>query len=268
MGRDKKKSVVRAAGKASSGADACTPPTAEEAVQHAAKHKLLGGRKGKAVTYRDPLWEFSVEARGSADCPVEVVSVGAFEALVQAGAAGGCVLDFASDSNPGGSWRSKQQGTQEEALCRASSLGLKLEAHFADVGAGGYMPGKESCVYVPEVAVFWVKDSGWLVPAIPCAVVAAALRDVGGDVGALRRKVRSVLVTAAAHGHSRLVLGAWGCGAFGNDPALVAAAFRDEVRAAAARGDVEHVVFAMGDSGAGRRNAALFREVFGLPAHG
>ena len=52
------------------------------------------------------------------------------------------------------------------------------------------------------------------------------------------------------------------------DPALVAAAFRDEVRAAAARGDVEHVVFAMGDSGAGRRNAALFREVFGLPAHG
>ena len=81
MGRDKKKSVVRAAGKASSGADACTPPTAEEAVQHAAKHKLLGGRKGKAVTYRDPLWEFSVEARGSADCPVEVVSVGAFEAF-------------------------------------------------------------------------------------------------------------------------------------------------------------------------------------------
>ena len=259
----------RRAGKASSGADAGTPPTAEEAVQHAAKHRLLGGRKGKAVTYGDPLWQFPVEARGNADCPVEVVTVGAFEAVVQtAGAAGGCpaVLDFASDSNPGGSWRSKQQGTQEEALCRASTLGLKLEAHFAEAGGGGYMPGKESCVYVPDVAIFWAKGSGWLVPAIPCAVVAAALRDVNGDVDALRRKVRSVLVTAAAHGHRRLVLGAWGCGAFGNDPALVAAAFRDEVRAAAARGDVEHVVFAMGDSGAGRRNAALFREAFGLPA--
>ncbi len=196
-------------GKAGSGADAGSPPTAEEAVQHVAKHKLLGGRKGKAVTYRSPLDQLPVAARGSADCPVEVVSVGAFEALVQAGAAGGCVLDFASDSNPGGSWRSKQQGTQEEALCRASTLGLKLEAHFAETGSGGYMPGKESCVYVPDVAIFWVKDSGWLVPAIPCAVVAAALRDVNGDVGALRRKVRSVLVTAAAHGHRRLVLGAW-----------------------------------------------------------
>ena len=266
MGKNKK-----GKGKASSGADVGTPPTAEEAVQHIAKHKLLGGRKGKAVTYRSPLDQMPVEARGSADCPVEVVSVGAFEALVQtAGAAGElpAVLDFASDSNPGGSWRSKQQGTQEEALCRASTLGLKLEAHFAETGSGGYMPGKESCVYVPDVAVFWAKGHNWLVPAIPCAVVAAALRDVGGDSGALRRKVRSVLVTAAAHGHRRLVLGAWGCGAFGNDAALVAAAFRDEVRAAAARGDVEHVVFAMGDSGAGRRNAALFREVFGLPAHG
>ena len=119
----------RRAGKASSGADAGTPPTAEEAVQHAAKHRLLGGRKGKAVTYGDPLWQFPVEARGNADCPVEVVSVGAFEALVQAGAAGGCVLDFASDSNPGGSWRSKQQGTQEEELCRCSSLGICLEGH-------------------------------------------------------------------------------------------------------------------------------------------
>ena len=256
----------RRGGKASTGADAGTPPTAEEAVQHAAKHRLLGGRKGKAVTYGDPLWQFPVEARGNADCPVEVVTVGAFEAVVQMSAgAAPAVLDFASDSNPGGSWRSKQQGTQEEALCRASTLGLKLESHFAETGGGGYMPGKESCVYVPEVAIFWAKGSGWLVPAIPCAVVAAALRDVNGDAGALRRKVRSVLVTAAAHGHRRLVLGAWGCGAFGNDPALVTAAFRDEVRAAAARGDVEHVVFAMGDSGAGRRNAALFREVFGLP---
>ena len=62
--------VKKGKAKASSGADAGSPPTAEEAVQHAAKHKLLGGRKGKAVTYRDPLGQLPVEARGSADCPV------------------------------------------------------------------------------------------------------------------------------------------------------------------------------------------------------
>jgi len=30
---------------------------------------------------------------------------------------------------------------------------------------------------------------------------------------------------AAAHGYTRLVLGAWGCGVFRNDPEVVAAAF-------------------------------------------
>ena len=35
-----------------------------------------------------------------------------------------------------------------------------------------------------------------------------------------------VLETAAAHGYRRLVLGAWGCGVFQNEPAQVAAAFR------------------------------------------
>ena len=65
MGKDKKKGKGKG-----SGADAGTPPTAEEAVQHVAKHKLLGGRKGKAVTYRDPLGQLPVEARGSADCQV------------------------------------------------------------------------------------------------------------------------------------------------------------------------------------------------------
>ena len=36
-------------------------------------------------------------------------------------------LDFASGTNPGGGWRSQQQGTQEESLCRRSNLGLLLE---------------------------------------------------------------------------------------------------------------------------------------------
>ena len=45
----------------------------------------------------------------------------------------------------------------------------------------------------------------------------------------------------------------------------VAAALRDE---AAARGAGEHVVVATGDSGAGRRDAALVGEASGLPAQG
>ena len=39
-------------------------------------------------------------------------------------------------------------------------------------------------------------------------------------------RAERVLETAAAHGYRRLVLGAWGCGVFRNDPAQVAGAFR------------------------------------------
>ena len=48
------------------------------------------------------------------------------------------VLDFASDSNPGGGFRGSQQGTQEEELCRQSNLGVCLEALYDRVGGARY----------------------------------------------------------------------------------------------------------------------------------
>jgi uncharacterized protein (TIGR02452 family) len=57
----------------------------------------------------------------------------------------------------------------------------------------------------------------------------------------LRRRAARVLAVAAAHRHRRLVLGAWGCGVFGNDPTMVAEAFA----AALERYPMEHVVFAV-----------------------
>jgi|GEM_PF-4983582 len=38
----------------------------------------------------------------------------------------------------------------------------------------------------------------------------------------LRQRAEYVLALAASHGYKRLVLGAWGCGVFRNDPQLVA----------------------------------------------
>lgn len=43
---------------------------------------------------------------------------------------------------------------------------------------------------------------------------------------ALASRAERVLEVAAVRGYRRLVLGAWGCGVFQNDPAEVAGAFR------------------------------------------
>lgn len=52
-----------------------------------------------------------------------------------------------------------------------------------------------------------------------------------------------MLRLAVSHGHRQLVLGAWGCGAFGNDPCEVADVMVKACRGAA--GVLDHVVFAL-----------------------
>ncbi|MFF4875127.1 TIGR02452 family protein [Micromonospora sp. NPDC000668] len=61
----------------------------------------------------------------------------------------------------------------------------------------------------------------------------------------LSRRARRVLEVAAAHGHRTIVLGAWGCGVFRNDPATVAGAFADALQTV---DRFDHVVFAIYDS--------------------
>ena len=46
----------------------------------------------------------------------------------------------------------------------------------------------------------------------------------------MRARIRKMLVVGLTHGHLDIVLGAWGCEAFGNDPELIAKLFGDALR--------------------------------------
>jgi len=132
-----------------------------------------------------------------------------------------CVLDFASDSEPGGGWKGKQRGTQEEGLCRCSNLGVCLEEHYESMGAAAFMPNF-AVVYCPDIVVFRDCRSQRLVEKpFWVGVAAAALRSTGSDAD-IRAKVNGVLRMAGNRGHRQVVLGAWGCGAFGNNPETIA----------------------------------------------
>jgi uncharacterized protein (TIGR02452 family) len=64
-----------------------------------------------------------------------------------------------------------------------------------------------------------------------------------------------VLRVAAEHGHRTLVLGAWGCGVFGNSPAVVAGALGGALTRVP---HFDHVVFAVLDrTGEGRTYRAF-----------
>jgi uncharacterized protein (TIGR02452 family) len=76
---------------------------------------------------------------------------------------------------------------------------------------------------------------------------------------ALAVRAERVLETAVAQGYRRLVLGAWGCGVFRNDPAQVAGAFRALLgRGGRFASAFEQVVFGILD----RTQGNVVREAF------
>jgi uncharacterized protein (TIGR02452 family) len=145
-------------------------------------------------------------------------------------------LVFASARNPGGGFLNGAQA-QEESIARASALYPCLRAagdFHAHHRAHPELTYSDRVINSAEVPVFR-DDNGTLLPDpypvsfLTCAAPnrAAIARNQPEhlpDVPAiLTRRAARVLHVAAAHGHRRLVLGAWGCGVFGNEPAAVAA---------------------------------------------
>lgn len=186
------------------------------------------------------------------------------------------VLNFASARNPGGGYL-RGARAQEEDLCRVSALYTTL-LHAPDY----YASHRESrdpayshrVIYSPDVPVF--RDVryalleapyqvAFLTSPAPNAGVIAQARpaDVATVPNLLTARAARVLAVAAHNGRRSLVLGAWGCGVFRNDPVEVAAAFRRNLTAGGKfAGVFERIVFAILDNSAGRRNLAAFRAAF------
>ncbi len=183
-------------------------------------------------------------------------------------------LNFASAKNPGGGFLRGAQA-QEEAIARSSGLYpclLEQPSHYARNRAGDSLIYLDLAIYAPRVPVFRDDDGGWFSHAMLASIITCAAPNKGAlaNLGrlepvaleaALRRRAELVLAIAAHHGITHLVLGAWGCGVFRNDPALVADAFARPLAGAFA-GVFEEVVFAI-VGGAGGANYEAFAAVFG-----
>ena len=163
------------------------------------------------------------------------------------------VLNFANAFTPGGGYL-RGARAQEEDLCRLMpSLYTSLKqleyplpphgAHFTHA----YLARKPN-----DYTLFDIEP-------LAVAVISAAMPDVshsgcmGGKLVAGEPKwreevnaaIRAVLHAASTERHDKLILGAFGCGAFGNPPDLVAAAMADALASDEFRGLFSHVVFAI-----------------------
>ena len=164
------------------------------------------------------------------------------QSLLARSAANVCCLNFASAKNPGGGFLRGSQA-QEEALARASALSVCLEAtpKYYEVNRNHDTAlYTDHIIYSPDVPVFRddherLLDVPWLTSFVsaPAPNAGAVHRNEPNrfpDVAAvLTNRAWRVLEVCRLHGHHNLVLGAWGCGVFGNEPLSVATIFRDHL---------------------------------------
>jgi uncharacterized protein (TIGR02452 family) len=74
-----------------------------------------------------------------------------------------------------------------------------------------------------------------------------------------RRRSEYVLALAASQGYNQLVLGAWGCGVFRNDPTVVATAFASHLRRGNWVNRFERVVFSVLDTSRAQETFLAFQ---------
>ena len=176
-------------------------------------------------------------------------------------------LNFANGIHPGGGFLDGALA-QEETLCRSSALFATLEGDpMYDAHRLRELPDSSDWVILsPDVPVFRGADGReldqpWLLSIITCAAPYAPAVGQPRAADLLQQRIHRVLAIARAYGFEALVLGAWGCGVFHNDPHRTARDFRSAL-AGEFRGAFSEVVFAVTDWSPGRRFLGPFRDAF------
>lgn len=176
-------------------------------------------------------------------------------------------LNFANGIIPGGGFLNGARA-QEENICRSSALHLTLfgDSMYVEHAKRPLPDSTAWCILSPGVPVFREDDGSsldqpWLLSVITCAAPYAPTVGRTRSAEMLEQRIHRVLAIARAFGFETLVLGAWGCGAFGNDPKRTAADFRHALETEFC-GAFSEIVFAITDWSPERKFLGPFRDIF------
>ncbi|MCE7993694.1 MAG: TIGR02452 family protein [Roseivirga sp.] len=166
-------------------------------------------------------------------------------------------LNFASAKNPGGGFLNGAVA-QEESLALSSNL---YDSQTSTIGYYDLHRGMKSCVYTdtmiysPQV-LFFRNFKGELVdePTL-CNIVTSAAVNTGVVLrkepqlkeaipDLMGKRIEKLLTLSKSKKNDMLILGAWGCGVFQNDPNIIANLFKERLEGMF-KNQFEHIVFAV-----------------------
>lgn len=194
-------------------------------------HVYVMGRIGVDCVNMD---SFSLAVERSGECAYLLKGKGENRILV---------LNLANPVNPGGGVR-RGAKAQEEDLCRRSSLLLSLEGREAwayysyNRNLHTYM-GSDGIIITPDVEILKDENGNLLEDSVIVSVMTCAAPMVRRGLEGMSdeeyremvyKRITGMLKTAAYLGYKVLVLGAFGCGAFGNDARVVSDLFYKAIK--------------------------------------
>ncbi len=185
------------------------------------------------------------------------------------------MLNFASARNAGGGFINGAKA-QEEDLCRCSGLYpclISQPEYYVANRKNESALYTDHLIYSPNVPWFRTRSRNDPHTLFLASVITAPAPNAGVVLSresnalprieaTLRRRAGLVLAVAAGNGHRTLLLGAWGCGVFRNDPALVADAFGQWLESDKFAGAFERAVFAIYDRSKDRETLSAFKQRF------
>lgn len=176
------------------------------------------------------------------------------------------VLNFANGVRPGGGWLTGALA-QEEALCRDSLLYYSLvgDAMYDHHLFSPTASSSDWCIYSQDVPVIRNAIGELIEPVdvsfITCAAPYALSIGVEQAASLMESRIRRVLEIARFYQHDSLILGAWGCGVFGNSPYKIAKLFKGQLDGEF-NNTFSKVVFAIADVSPTRKFLRPFVEIF------
>lgn len=221
-----------------------------EQIKSSTENSVIYGGSGKTPQNGEP----------SSKAETIVLNVDSTEAALQF--PGAALLNFASYRHAGGGFITGAWA-QEEAICHDSTLYnvlCQFEGFYAEnehsLNRSLYT---DRAIFSPKI-VFSREGK-----QAECDVITCAAPNIGAARGrgvsekeneaALRQRVDFVISIAEEQGCDTIILGAWGCGVFGQDPAVVARLFGERLAATT----VKRAVFAIPGQ---NRNYTSFKDTF------
>lgn len=175
------------------------------------------------------------------------------------------ILNMASAKTPGGgvAYGSK---AQEEALFRCSNLGLSISRMHYPIALNQALL-TENVVFFKDKYYNDLED-GHKASVITCA--APKLND--GDLewyrddydAIINMKMEIILNAALKVNANILILGAWGCGVYKNDPTFIATKFKEHLERDNRRYCYDKIIFAViNDQNSVANNYEIFKSIIG-----